>query len=174
MADLIDRAALLDAIRNDIAPFGVITLSDTDGNAHQIAMVFWHIYNAPAVELMRLRQPDGRGGTPMKIYIAGRITGAPNYWGIFSKAEEQLEQRGFVVLNPARNPEGMERADYMRICFAMIDCADMVALLPGWEQSPVARLESDYCTYIGKPVNTLKNVLRASERISKEEGVEDA
>ena len=44
----------------------------------------------------------------------------------------------------------MDSADYMRICFAMIDCADIVGFLRDWEDSPGARLEQSYCRYIGK------------------------
>lgn len=97
----------------------------------------------------------------MKVYIAGRISGVPDYWYPFGRAEQQLHDQGFVVLNPARLPEGMSKADYMRVCLAMIDSADIVALLPGWETSPGALLEVDYCRYISKPVNTVDNILRA-------------
>ena len=54
------------------------------------------------------------------------------------------------MLNPAELPEGMAQADYMRICFAMIDVADAVVFLPDTAESAGARLEMAYCAYIGK------------------------
>lgn len=87
----------------------------------------------------------------MKIYIAGKITGDPKYRDRFRGEAKKLEALGHIVLNPAALPEGMSKAEYMRICFAMIDCADTVFLLPGWQGSPGARLERAYCSYIGKP-----------------------
>lgn len=87
----------------------------------------------------------------MKIYIAGKITGDPGYLDKFREEAEKQERLGHIVLNPAELPEGMSKAEYMRICFAMIDCADTVFLLPGWQGSPGARLEQAYCSYTGKP-----------------------
>lgn len=84
-----------------------------------------------------------------KIYIAGKITGNKKYKEIFAQAERVYSKK-YIVLNPATLPEGMSAADYMRICFAMIDAADLVAFLPGWRTSPGARLERAYCNYIGK------------------------
>lgn len=86
----------------------------------------------------------------MKVYIAGKITGDPGYRKKFLKAEMQLYQRGYIVLNPAELPEGMAPADYMRICFAMIDVADAVVFLTDAAESAGARLEMAYCEYIGK------------------------
>ena len=87
----------------------------------------------------------------MKVYIAGKITGDPNYKEKFAKAAKAILARGEIPLNPAELPAGMDPADYMRICFAMIDVCDWVYLLPGWEASPGARLEMAYCQYIGRP-----------------------
>ena len=86
----------------------------------------------------------------IKIYIAGKITGDPNYQIKFKKVEEDFKKMGFAVLNPATLPPGMESSDYMRICFAMLDIADAVLFLPDWKESPGARLERDYCVYTGK------------------------
>ena len=57
---------------------------------------------------------------------------------------------GATVVSPAVLPEGMEKADYMRMCFAMLDSADMAAFLPDWAESPGARLEMHWCEYVGK------------------------
>lgn len=46
--------------------------------------------------------------------------------------------------------EGMKPADYMRICFAMLDSADVVLFQHGWQESKGAKLEYDYAKYIGK------------------------
>jgi hypothetical protein len=88
----------------------------------------------------------------MKIYIAGRISGNANYKAEFEAVACELQAEGHAVLNPAALPEGMFPKDYMRICFAMIDVADKVHFLPGWYASAGARLEMDYCNYIGKLV----------------------
>lgn len=86
----------------------------------------------------------------MKIYIAGKITGDKDYAAKFAAAQEELEAQGHITLNPAELPEGMSSADYMRICFAMIDCADLVLFLPRWRESKGAVLERLYCEYISK------------------------
>lgn len=90
----------------------------------------------------------------MKIYISGKITGDPGYHYHFRKAEAELYKRGDIPINPAALPEGMTPADYMRICFAMIDVADAVVFLPDAAESAGARLEREYCEYIGKEYET--------------------
>lgn len=87
-----------------------------------------------------------------KIYIAGKITSDPEYKAKFDAAEEEYKKRGYIVLNPSWMPQGMQPADYMRICFAMIDTADVVAFLPGYETSPGAQLELQHCLYTDKSV----------------------
>lgn len=91
----------------------------------------------------------------MKIYIAGKITGDENYREKFAKAQLQLQKDGHIVLNPAMLPEGLTKAEYMKLCFQMIDIADQVYLLPGWQSSEGARLEEKHCRYIGKEVGYL-------------------
>lgn len=86
-----------------------------------------------------------------KIYIAGKITGVPNYKDKFTNMEsELLKIPGTAVINPAALPTGLEPADYARICFAMIDSSDIVVFAPNYKKSQGALLEMQYCRYIQK------------------------
>ena len=91
----------------------------------------------------------------MKIYIAGKITGDPNYKEKFAAAQNALESQGYTVLNPAAFPAGLRAADYMRLSFAMIDSADIVAFLPDYKRSSGALLEYQYCIYTDKNIKML-------------------
>lgn len=89
----------------------------------------------------------------LKIYISGKITGNPDYKAQFAAAAEHIRALGDIPLNPAELPQGMSPADYMRICFAMVDTADEVLMIyPEWQDSPGARLEKAYAEYIGKEI----------------------
>lgn len=99
-----------------------------------------------------------KGGISVKVYIAGKITGDRNYREKFSCAQEDLEGQGFTVLNPAKLPEGLLPEDYMRICMAMMDSADIVAFLPDYEQSRGAQIEWAWCQYVGKQTMYLESM----------------
>lgn len=87
----------------------------------------------------------------MKVYISGAMASRPDtYKEIFYEAEEVFQRYGHIVLNPASLPAGLDHNRYMPMCLAMIDAADMVFMLAGWEKSAGARLEKDYAEYQGK------------------------
>lgn len=89
----------------------------------------------------------------MVVYIAGKMNGLPDKGReAFAAAEAELENRRMTVLNPARLPDGMPEERYMPICLAMVEQADAVAMLPGWEDSPGAMIEKAYAEYQKKRV----------------------
>ena len=89
------------------------------------------------------------------MYISGPITGVPRYWEAFERAEDLITAKGWIPLSPARLPEGLTNEQYMRICFAMIDSADMVLFLSNWPTSHGSALEHHYCAYTNKPIINL-------------------
>ena len=88
----------------------------------------------------------------MVIYIAGRMKGCLNYKKRFNKAEQELKKQGHVVLNPATLPKGLAHTRYMPICLSMIDAADAVYMLYGWENSEGAKVEKAYAEYNKKKI----------------------
>lgn len=81
----------------------------------------------------------------MKIYLVGAKTAEQ-----FKKAEAVLRKRGHTVLGAEVLPEGLEKEAYVSSCKSMIDAADMVLFLKGWEENAEARLTVSYCEFINK------------------------
>ena len=94
-----------------------------------------------------------------KVYLSGKIRGDTAYREKFAGAQKQLEAKGFVVLNPALLPAGLDEGDYMRIAQAMLDSADMMACLPDWRESKGAMVEHDLCRRIGKSCLSYQDLL---------------
>jgi len=80
----------------------------------------------------------------MKVYIAGPITGNPNYMEQFAKAEQELRDQGHTPMNPSVLSKGFEQDEYMKICYSMIDACEGVYFLNNWWKSKGAKLEYDY------------------------------
>ena len=94
----------------------------------------------------------------MKVYIAGAITNEPQYKEKFYDAVLALKTEGHITLNPSELPSGLTNADYMRICFSMIDVADMVALSLYPELKSDKLIEKQISTYVNnqEQINVLK------------------
>lgn len=83
-------------------------------------------------------------------YIAGPITGVPDYAKPFNDAAAKLRQSGCQVLNPVELPAGMTEAAYMDICLAYVRHCDAIVMLPGWEDSDGATCERALAIKCGK------------------------
>jgi hypothetical protein len=80
----------------------------------------------------------------MKIYLAGPMSGLPDYnYPAFNAAAKALRELGHHVENPAENPQPPCRTwhAYMRQAVAQLVRCEAVALMPGWESSKGANLE---------------------------------
>ena len=86
------------------------------------------------------------GKRKQAIYLAGPMTGIDGFnREEFFKAEKTLlKLPNVTVLNPAALPVDLPEKAYMPICLAMLEQADVIALLPGWEGSEGAVLEKQY------------------------------
>ena len=85
-----------------------------------------------------------------KIYIAGPMSGLPNFnRDAFNAEAHRLLGLGHVALNPAILPDGLEQHEYMAICSEMVKMADQLVMLPGWERSKGARIEHDLARGLG-------------------------
>ena len=87
------------------------------------------------------------------VYLAGKITGDPFYRSKFYEAKKNLEEGGFIVLNPALLPsEGFTWEAYMRMSSAMLDECAAACFLPDWIDSRGATFEFGRAAALGKRV----------------------
>lgn len=94
----------------------------------------------------------------MILYVAGPMTGiADKNIPAFDVAERRLTARGYTVLSPARHEsaEVTHWRDYMRLGIKDVCECEGIALLPGWEHSAGARLESTVGEMIGAEVKPI-------------------
>lgn len=86
-----------------------------------------------------------------RVYLSGPITNTKNYKGLFMFAEE-LAALGDAeqIYNPAAQiPASSSWEQAMHRCLSEITNYDTVVLLPGWNASRGARLESDVALACG-------------------------
>lgn len=110
----------------------------------------------------------------MKIYIAGPMTGLPDWnFPAFFEAEKELLSLGYEVVNPAHSDgatvqEALESAGnpeapnntwrwYMRRDLPHVLEVDALCVLPGWRKSKGASLEVHVAKAIGLPIYVLKD-----------------
>ncbi|ECI8027218.1 DUF4406 domain-containing protein [Salmonella enterica subsp. enterica serovar Ramatgan] len=88
----------------------------------------------------------------MKVYIAGPMSGLPNFnRDRFNEIAALVVESGNIPLNPAILPDGLSERDYMAIGIAMLQCADAIYLIEGWENSAGARAEKTLADKLNIP-----------------------
>lgn len=88
-----------------------------------------------------------------RIYIAGPMTGHPDFnYPAFHAEAARLRAIGYLVENPAENPQQVDWQSYMRVAIAQLVKCDAIALLPGWENSRGALIENGLAVSLDIPV----------------------
>lgn len=95
-----------------------------------------------------------------RAYTSGKMSGLPDHgFKSFVAAKKKLESQGFEVLSPAENFSGVVvdalRHLYLRRDIEQVLNADLVVVLPGWEDSDGAKLEVRIAQEIGIPILNL-------------------
>ncbi len=82
----------------------------------------------------------------MKIYISGGITNVPNFMERFAEAEKRLKEWGYEVINPTMVtlPKSCTHDDYMKVDLQLLDIADGIYMLNGWDKSKGACIEHGF------------------------------
>lgn len=84
------------------------------------------------------------------VYISGPMSGIVNFNRFaFFHAAHKLKEKGYHILNPATLPDGLTQLQYMSICQPMVMAAEVIYMLPGWEDSAGARAEHELAMKLG-------------------------
>lgn len=88
----------------------------------------------------------------LRLYLSGPMQGMPGHnLPAFERARTRLRRAGYLVTCPAElgHVEDWEWADYLRRDIReLLDC-HAVAVLPGWQDSKGARLETHVADELG-------------------------
>ncbi len=81
----------------------------------------------------------------MKVYIAGKITGLPEYRfkPKFANAEQAFLILKYQVVNPVKLDHNHDKKwkSYMRVCLRALKTCDFIFMLNDWQESEGAKME---------------------------------
>lgn len=110
----------------------------------------------------------------MVIYISGPITGDKDYMERFMNAETRINKvtYGDLIINPAYIlsglPEGTSHDIYMSVAMKLLELADTIALLDGWENSEGCKEEVRYAIKQDYLIIEVPNKGRISQHLGKD------
>lgn len=117
-----------------------------------LALAYTAIYLRSAIVQWRPVPAPAAATDVRRLYLAGPMTGLPdNNYPAFNREAKLYREAGFAVENPAENPVppcGSWLA-YMRLALVQVARCDVVAMLPGWENSKGACVEHRLATGMG-------------------------
>lgn len=105
------------------------------------------------------------------VFIAGPMTGYLNFnRDEFNSEAGILKDLGFTVLNPAILPDGLQHSEYLTITLAMLEVADSIFILNGWEKSEGANIEMKRARELGlifmyQSWETAKNTIQLNRQL---------
>lgn len=88
----------------------------------------------------------------MKVYISGKITDNLHYKEDFARAEQFIKSKGYKPLNPAKIGLDLSYEEYMQLDFKLIEMADCIYMLKGWQDSKGATAELTYAKALNKKI----------------------
>lgn len=105
---------------------------------------------------------------PPKLYLCGPMTGIEHLnHPAFNQAALALRCWGYQVFNPAENglPSDAPWATHMRVDIVQLMQCEAVALLPGWENSKGAALETHIANQLGMIIKNHENWISEARQI---------
>ena len=95
-----------------------------------------------------------------RLYLSGPITKDPEYKRKFDSAREQLEAKGYDVVNPAELTKMIGGSftynEIMDIDLDILSRCDVLVQLPSWEESRGANIEYGYAKAQGLIILSLE------------------
>ena len=95
----------------------------------------------------------------MKIYIAGKMRGIPEYnYPLFNKVDDILTEMGHDVVNPAKLQEDttLSFEAYMKVDLPALMSCEAIGVLDGWQDSVGGNRELIVATAIGLATYQIK------------------